>query len=791
MTSAQIGVLPLGDSGSHDGLGSKTNRLAWLLRHRRRVPKTFVLPFAVYQACLEDPHRAWLELQNSLEQSLDPTQFYAVRSSANVEDEQHHSFAGQFQSHLDVQGIPDTLAAIRSVYDSIHADSLGPYLAGIGVERSALRIAVVIQEMITPVLSGVSFSQNPVTGLTEIVVEAVQGRGDRLVQGGVTPYRWVHAWDKWREKPEESPVPLDVIQHIVEETQRIQADFGEPVDLEWVFDGEHVYWVQLRPIFGLSEINIYSNTISREFLPGMIKPLVWSVNIPLVNSAWVRLLTELIGPNDIQPEALAKSFYYRAYFNMGVLGEIFNELGFPRESLERLLGLHTEDSRPAFRPSLRTLRHIPRMLRFLFQAWRFEIKLEEKIQEIGLNHQRLRSEDLSATTEAELLMRIDSLQRSNLETAYINILVPLLMSLYNAILRFLLARGGITSAELDLTAGMDELADYVPNAHLQNLRDLYDNLDVELQRKIRRSNFRDFPALDAKAVRDFHAGLLQFLDRFGHLSDSGNDFSHVPWRENADLVLKMVMEHSNPPEPDRKLRWEELALGWFHRRWIEPYYHRARRFQFRREQVSSLYTFGYGWYREYFMALATRFMERGLLERRGDIFYLSLDEIRSIVGEEGKTEELLDLVVTRKQEMKDCREITLPDVIYGDQVVQLPHPRHEGNELKGVPTSRGHYRGPVKVIRGLDEIDRLEDGDVLVIPYSDVAWTPLFSKAGAVVAEAGGMLSHSSIVAREYGIPCVVSVPGACLLPEGEDVIVNGYLGTVMRVHERAIQRVA
>jgi len=73
----------------------------------------------------------------------------------------------------------------------------------------------------------------------------------------------------------------------------------------------------------------------------------------------------------------------------------------------------------------------------------------------------------------------------------------------------------------------------------------------------------------------------------------------------------------------------------------------------------------------------------------------------------------------------------------------------------------------------------MEPGDVLVIPFSDVGWTPLFAKAGAVVAESGGILSHSSIVAREYGIPAVVSVPNACQLQDGTLVTVDGFQGVV------------
>ena len=83
----------------------------------------------------------------------------------------------------------------------------------------------------------------------------------------------------------------------------------------------------------------------------------------------------------------------------------------------------------------------------------------------------------------------------------------------------------------------------------------------------------------------------------------------------------------------------------------------------------------------------------------------------------------------------------------------------------------------------LQDMGKVQEGDVLVIPYSDVGWTPLFTKAGAVIAESGGILSHSSIVAREYGIPAVVSVPGATQLPDGTQVTVDGYLGEII-VHE-------
>jgi len=84
---------------------------------------------------------------------------------------------------------------------------------------------------------------------------------------------------------------------------------------------------------------IFSNRISKEFLPGMIKPLVWSINIPVVNSSWKRLIEEITGKTTIDIYHMAHSFYYRAYFNMGIFGDIFELFGMPRELLEIMLGL--------------------------------------------------------------------------------------------------------------------------------------------------------------------------------------------------------------------------------------------------------------------------------------------------------------------------------------------------------------------------------------------------------------------------------------------------------------------
>src|SRR5690606_15573412 len=125
-----------------------------------------------------------------------------------------------------------------------------------------LKMAVIVQEMVTPVFSGVAFSKNPVTGADEIVVEAVEGTGEALVQGGCTPDRWIYKWGEWVTVPQTPKIPIEVAQQVVDLVRQIAQTFKRDVDIEWVFDGERVNIVQMRDITSLSQVEVYSSRIA-------------------------------------------------------------------------------------------------------------------------------------------------------------------------------------------------------------------------------------------------------------------------------------------------------------------------------------------------------------------------------------------------------------------------------------------------------------------------------------------------------------------------------------------------
>ena len=763
-------------------VGNKAFNLSHLKKNGYVIPETFV--------CISDAHEKHRsgenvrdELREEIESLIPLKRKYSVRSSADIEDSSSYSFAGQFKTHLSVEGIEGLLDSIEDIWASSSLSTASAYLSSFGVQRTP-RMAVILQEMITSEISGVIFTRNPITGLDEEIVELVKGCGRSLVQDGVTPERWVKKWGGWIEAPDNKENEA-IVNRIIRQAKEMSEKFRIPLDLEWVFAGEKLYWLQMRKITTLRNVDIYSNRISREFLPGIIKPLIWSVNIPVVNSSWKRLFKELIGgqADRIDVNRLAKSFYYRAYFNMGVIGDLFELLGMPREALEILAGIESPmEGRPSFRPGTRTIVYLPRMIYTVFKKLFFSNDIERFLRNTYVELRRMESAIHLKLGMDEAFDLIDELFEINTEASYFVIVSQLLNSIYNTLLSSRLKSESIDIEEICFRELSDRLGPIDPRQHLSRLNRLYMEIPDSDRARIHKA-----PLEELKGLGEFHgfsAEFEQFMKRFGHLSDSGNDFSRVTWRENPEAVLAMIAGY---PGADSKVNEGrgalEDALGGS--RVIRIIYSAAVKFRVYRESVNFLYTYGYGLFRRYFLAVGDLMVGEGLLSERDDVFYLTYRELRSLSGNPELSTACKRTISECREEIERHRDLILPEVIYNELPESLLIADEATDHLRGVATAKGHYVGPVRVVRGVRDFGKIREGDVLVIPFSDVSWTPLFSKARAVVSESGGILSHCSIVAREYGIPAVVSVSGAMKLADSTIVAVDGYQGEV-RVLEEA-----
>jgi rifampicin phosphotransferase len=166
-----------------------------------------------------------------------------------------------------------------------------------------------------------------------------------------------------------------------------------------------------------------------------------------------------------------------------------------------------------------------------------------------------------------------------------------------------------------------------------------------------------------------------------------------------------------------------------------------------------------------------------------------IDELPSVCSGALDAAAVRALIARRRQQVSWCEAIELPEWFEGtpaavwadQQPAQQAAPATGETVLRGIPVSPGRVRGRARVITELDDDATVEQGEILVAPFTDAAWTPLFFTAAGVVVDLGGPLSHGSTVAREYGLPAVVNVKdGTRRIRNGQEITVDGAAGEVI-----------
>ncbi|MFB0504737.1 MAG: glycerol-3-phosphate acyltransferase [Candidatus Bathyarchaeia archaeon] len=776
-------IVNLADAKQDSQIGKRATSLRFLVKNGFRVPKSHVCGFAAYEQYLQGKKEVLGDLRREIELLTDTNIPYSVVPSPSIEDESDSTFGERFISYSNIKGVDGILDSLERLWESAGKSQAASYLDETGKSRRRLKMAVIIQEMVPAECSGVVFTKNPMNGRDEITVEAVVGFTKALAQERTTPRRWVYKWGEWIEKPEDREFDFRMIEEVVRESKKIERRYRKPSCLEWAHDGKHIYWLQLKEVTSAKRTKFYSNNIPKEFFPGIIKPLIWSIDIPMINGAWIQFFSEVIGNNDLDPNELAKSFYYRAYFNMGIIGEIFNLLGMPREALELLIGYEVAGpEKPRFKPSVKTLKYLPRMIIFAIDKIMFSGKIEKFLESQREIYDSLGEVDIGDLDEQEMIEYIDMLYKANEKAAYLNIVTQLLNSAYSMAFRRLLEKDGMSVEKIDFSRETGKYRDIDPNHHLSILHGKYNDMLQYLRLENAEMSYQSLSKIPG--IDDFKKDFDKFLSKFGHLSDSSNDFSSESWMENPELVLKMIANYAEPDTGQYdKVDVHEVFKGTFKRFFTRLLYERAAKYMEYKERVSFLFTYGFSLFRPYFLQLGEIFSRKGLIEEQDDIFFFELDEIKNMVNTGSLPEEYGHRYMKRKEEIEKYRDIELPDVIYGDDPPDPLTRDNVFNRMKGIAASKGYYRGRITVVKGFRDFDKVKDGDVLVIPHSDVSWTPLFAKAKAVICESGGILSHSAIVAREYNIPAVVSVRDACKLKDDSIARVDGYNGEVFVIN--------
>lgn len=578
-------------------------------------------------------------------------------------------------------------------------------------------------------------------------------------------------------------------------------------DIEWVFDGEEFVLVQARPVTALpsytypalkGQPEIWSNANIRDALPMVQSTLSWSTVRVLIDIMLTAPL-KAVGYTVLPGLPYTRLYQGRGYFNLSVLQwEYYDAFGVsPRETNDVMGGHQPEIEIPEREQQggLARWRKVWRKLRLVFALVQARKKAKQKfIENRNFAAQYLKKDykNLGDREIADVLEKFNKVLTAFVPTVSLlnnSCGAPLVMLAAalekdfpgrgNAIANALLTgRGEITSAEHGYRlVEMAEMARKDAYA-----RPFFSSRSFE-------------PLLWETGIPEsstFKHAFRAFLEEFGHRGVYEGDTINPRWREDPSYLLNLVRSmietadlskiKAQQKERGKKV-WQEIDKKVpFHRRRLIKWWvaQGVKGTELREMGKSELVRFVEP-SRLISREIGRRLEERGILERQLDVFHCSWPELASILTGYWDGRGLKTIVYDRKEKRKELEALSPPDVII-DEAPQYSASvtAASGEALMGLGVAAGKTSGKARLIYHPDEGGRMEHGEVLVAPSTDPGWTPLFLKASAVVMETGGYLSHGAIVAREYGVPAVVNIPGVLnILKEGQEIIVDGDEGKI------------
>jgi rifampicin phosphotransferase len=725
----------------------------------------------------------------------------AVRSSATAEDLPEAAFAGQQETFLGVSGERALLDAVRRCWASLWSERAISYREQRGLARALVKLAIIVQRMVAADVAGVMFTANPVSGARdETIVEASAGLGEALVGGLVTPDHFVlrttrHRWEIVERHPGRREVevrpragggveevagaavfgpllPDAVLLQLARMGTSIAKHLARPQDIEWAWADRKLFILQSRPITALPQ------PPSR---PGRFEPQRFAADYlqirpyPLDMTTWLAAVSNAL-PRMLPVSGLIPSFARMWIENDGVV--------------ERLTAI------PGIRPNpellLAPARVIALARRFDPAHWREDPILTTVLSRIH----ELESCDLHALTWSELL-----------DTAREAMAMPLAIM---EIRRRYFPRGALALAALWIILRVLHMEDrFAP------LLSGVDNRTLEANRALEAlaAEIRGDPELAAlfanqdsehllSALRQmtthraFRERFTAFLDTYGH-RETGSPLlvSQPTWKDSPQTVVGILqgVARAEPASRSAPSVWmtarDELlahsALRWLPLRGIvRGLIAEARRLSALREDTHFAMTLPMPILRRTLLEFGRRLAEAGILESAEEVFHLRFDELMSIGGVWPPPVEVAARLHQAARRRAD-RRLELDRA--GTPLMDLPSrsgPEPSGDVLvAGTPGSPGVAEGPVRIVRDAAAFGSLRPGEVLVAPYTNPSWTPLFRHAAAVVVDTGAAMSHAAIVAREYGVPAVMGTgDGTRRLGDGQWVRVDGSRGQVLAV---------
>jgi pyruvate,water dikinase len=733
-------LIGLGDAPKAPELvGGKAAVLGELAAQGWPVPSGFV----VTADALTDPDLPQVLVEAAADCGGDR---FAVRSSGVAEDLPDASYAGLYETYLDVrsEGLAD---AVRRCFAAAQADRVRSYHDRHAAGPGRPGMAVLVQVMVDARAAGVAFTAHPLTGArNEVVVTAVAGIGESLVSGEQAGEEWTIAG---RQRPQRtrSSSGTDVLDEqqadqIAAMAAQIAAHYGQPQDIEWAIDSNGRPWLlQARPMTALPEPVAFTapgpglwmrNFRMGEWLPEAVTPLFGSWLLPELEAGYLDGMYSCIGVRVPFRWVLVHDWYYAAtpLPSPSLLGRVIAQgRGRAVKTLWFALIRISRDPVAADRATLAEL----------YRRWRSG-QLPRYRQLVNTA-----ARELPAASPALVSQMATQIAREAGQYMwFLAIVGGSAWKIEASLARFCRTH---VAATIEPLGGVQVLLRGLPTtqpapnpAHAVQSLDWYHPVAAEL------------PAISTNR--------MAITARHRELAAE---------REAAQVACRAVLAGGRRDEFDALLDV-------------------AQRYAAVREEQSRDLTLGWPVLRACAARLGQYLTQQGIITAPDDVHFCTRGELDGAVA--GHSRPLYGTVSGRRRTWESHRRLAAPVTIgraprlVGDLIGKAVGEARSGQPAEGAivghPASAGRATGPVRLIRGPQDFAAFTDGDVLLAKATSPAWTPLFGRAAAVVTDGGTLAAHASLIAREYGIPAVVGTGDATYrLRSGQLVTVDGSAGIV------------
>lgn len=705
---------------------------------------------------------------------------YAVRSSSNIEDGKHNSFAGQFDTYLNVNK-KDIINKIILCTESLYNENVLNYIKEKDIPVSELQMNIIIQEMVNSEYSGVLFTSNPQGLLNETVIVVGEGLGNNVVEDKIdtTSYYYSNTDKLYYYEGKKDYLTKTTIEELINISNKIKDILGDYLDIEFAISKNKIYILQARHITTINDSKplILDNSNIVESYPGLSLP----ITISFVNSVYSGVF-ESVSRRVLKNERELRKYKYvfknmigsangRIYYKISNWYTLIKFLPLNKKIIpiwQEMLGVKNktyDNTEVKLNPFTRVMTYFNSIYEIL-STQRHMKQLNKKFIKVN---EKFYSKISPKLDEIDIFKLYNEIEEELLSCWDVTLLNDMYTFIFTGLLKSRLKKkyknyeeisnkyiGGISNIEslkpikelINLSYEQPKLPrkefekrfiDYINTYGDRNLEEL----------KLESKTFRSDPMLLTNRIIEYQSDFNKLKEIHKNINDNSNKVDY----SKEDILTKWLIKQCTKGIKNREIS------------------------RLNRSRI-------YGMVRLMFSYIADRYVKQNIISNPYDINYLTIEEIKYLTTNKKSQKEIIK---QRKKEYELYKELpAYTRLIFESKEFNKTHTNinshkvfNNESELRGIPCSNGKVTKEALVITNVNEAIDVKD-KILITKMTDPGWVFLLATASGVISEKGSLLSHTAIISRELKIPAIVGVENLLnTIRTGDLIEMDGNKGTI------------